>query len=585
MRLSAAILRRTLLLSAPLLLSFGTALAADPPIRLFYDARVFTGEPTAPYADAVAIQGDKILAVGDLSKVEPIAGPGAERIDLKGRFLMPGMIDAHAHPIWGGLTLIEASFPDLKVSIPGLAAFVDKTLASGKSRFGDVLVIYGLDIGYWTHTPELNAAFSGKKFAAQPVVLIGSDGHTTWANGAALGRAGITKDFVAGLDADHRRYYGVDKAGNPNGFLVDAGQTYLMRRLPKPSRETMLEAAHAAIRFMNGFGITGWLDAAASGPVGGDIPATFEDAGFLPIYQELSKSGELHAHVAAYPVIHPDGGSEQIAVVKKLQAAYQNPPDLTIPGLKVFADGVVEIPSQTAVLTTAYHNTGKLVPVLFTPSLFADLVTEADKDGLVVHVHAIGDLAVKAALDGFAAARKANGMSKLPHTITHAQFVDAEDIPRFADLNILAALQLLWAIADPSTNEVVKPYIDASIWRTMYPARALLEAGTVIAGASDWPVSSPNPFEAIYQAETRRGPQGILFAEQRMPREAMLYAYTKNAARVIGQEDRIGTIAPGKQADLVLVDRDVLTVSATEARDAKVVWTMLGGKTIFGTGP
>jgi len=336
---------------------------------------------------------------------------------------------------------------------------------------------------------------------------------------------------------------------------------------------------------MNGLGLTGWLDAAVSGVVGGDLPATLDDPGYLPTYVALAEQGELTAHIAAYPVVHPDGGSQQIAVVKQLRDKYQRLPDLVIPGLKVFADGVVEIPSQTAALTKPYRNSGKQSPVLFTPGKFADLVTEADRDGLIVHVHAIGDLAVKEALDGFAAARQANGPFKIPHTITHVQFADPEDVPRFGQLGVLAALQLLWADAEPGTIEEVKPYIDESIYRTMYPARAMLDSGAVIAGASDWPVSTPNPFAAIYIAETRRGPLGVLDPAQRMPRAAMLFAYTHNAAQVLNQLDRIGTLAPGKQADLVLLDRDVLTVPAEEMRDAKVLWTMLGGNIVAGQVP
>jgi predicted amidohydrolase YtcJ len=146
-------------------------------------------------------------------------------------------------------------------------------------------------------------------------------------------------------------------------------------------------------------------------------------------------------------------------------------------------------------------------------------------------------------------------------------------------------VQLLWATADPSTIDVVKPYIDPQIYSWMYPGRSLLEAGALVAGSSDWPVSSANPFEAIYQAETRAGPQGVLNAAERMPREAMLYAYTRNAAVVLGALDEIGTLAPGKRADLVLVDRDVLSVPAEELRGARVVWTMVGGRIVYGDGP
>ena len=166
-----------------------------------------------------------------------------------------------------------------------------------------------------------------------------------------------------------------------------------------------------------------------------------------------------------------------------------------------------------------------------------------------------------------------------------SQFVGKEDVPRFAEYNVIAALQLLWAVADPSTNEEVKPYIDSAIYARMYPARSLLEAGATIAGASDWPVSTANPFEAMYQAETRVGPQGVLDAGQRMPRDAMLFAYTRNSARVLNQLAEIGSLAPGKRADLVLIDRDVLTVPVAELGGAKVLWTMFGGKIIYGNGP
>jgi predicted amidohydrolase YtcJ len=207
-------------------------------------------------------------------------------------------------------------------------------------------------------------------------------------------------------------------------------------------------------------------------------------------------------------------------------------------------------------------------------------VVAADKQGLIIHVHAIGDGAVKAALDGIAAARKSNGDSRLPHTLTHEQFVQPEDFPRFRELGVLSALQLLWADASQDTIEIVKPYLDPDIFKWQYPARSILDNGGIISGASDWPVSSANVFWAIYQAETRKGPEGVLDPSQAMPREAMFYAYTRNSARAMNL-DSIGTVAAGKRADLVLCDRDVLTISPEEMRDAKVLWTMVAGKTVY----
>lgn len=568
-------------------LAGGTPARAEPPASgttLFYDAHVFTAEPDHLFAEAVAIRGDRILAVGALGDVERSAGSDARRVDLKGRFLMPGMIDAHAHPIDGGLTLLMANYPDTRDSIPDLKRFVAQQVGNAATHRGDILIVNGLDIGFWSHAAELDATFSAGEYASKPLILYGSDGHTAWANRAMRERAGITAAFIGTLSADQRGYYGTDTHGNPNGFVVDAGEAKLDASVREPSRETWREAGRAAVHYMNAQGITGWLDAAPSGKLGGG-PARADEPGVLPVYEDLARSAELTAHVVAYPVVQPDAGLGQIAVVEALRERFKGLPNFSIPGLKVFADGVVEVPSHTAALTKPYRDTGRMAPLFFKPENMNALVVEADRRGLVVHVHAIGDLAVKAALDAFAAARRANPSSTLPHTITHVQFADPEDIPRFGELHVFAALQLLWAVADPSTNEQVKPYIDPEIYRWMYPARSMLETGAVIAGASDWPVSSANPFLAIFQAETRSGPQGVLLPRERMPREAMLIAYTRNAARVLGQEDRIGTIAPGKLADLVLVDRDVLTVSAEELKDAKVVWTLFGGKRVYGEEP
>lgn len=552
---------------------------------VLYHAQVFTAEYGRPYAEAVAIRGDRIIAVGELAAVEKAAGPTARKVDLQGKFLMPGMIDGHAHPIMGGITLIQANYPDTKDSIPALTQFVAKHLEKKDSRLGDVLVVNGIDLGYWAHAAEIDAALSGGAFARQPIVLRGSDGHTAWANKPARGRAGITADYIRGLPPDERHCYGFDGAFNPNGFVVDACKVKLDKSLPAPSPETMLRAGEAAVHYMNGLGITGWLDAAVSGVVGGAVPASADDPGFLPVYRALAERGELTAHVAAYPVVQPDLGNQQIDVVQALQAKFKDVPNLTIPGLKVFADGVVEIPSQTAALSKPYVNTGRSGQLLFTPAKMNALVTEAARRGLNVHIHAIGDLAVKTSLDAFEAARKAYPDAKIPFSLTHAQFVDPEDIPRFAQLDVIADLQLLWAVADPSTNEQVKPYIDPAIYRWMYPARSILDTGGEIAGASDWPVSTANPFAAIYQAETRSGPQGVLTASQRMPREAMLYAYTRNSAQVLGQLSEIGSIAPGKRADLVLIDRDVLTVPARELNRATVVFTMWSGNIVYGLEP
>jgi len=549
--------------------SFGQG--TDNSERVFFNAQVFTGVPDHPYAEAVAIRGDKVVAVGNLPNVLA-AAPNAQKIDLQGKMLLPGLIDSHAHPIDGGVDLVGADFSEKGQTLDDLFKFATDAKKAGKGMRGDVLYVSGMPLTFWSKTDELNARFNSGDFAS-PLYLGGSDGHTGWGNRALLRRAGVTKDFLAHLSADARAYFGVGKDGESNGFGVDTGKDKIETAVPEPSKEQYLAGGRAAFEYMHSLGITSWLDALATEPI-------------LSTYKALAEKGELTAHVAAFWKVEPrNEPAKELEIVQKARQQFAGVPNLTIPGIKVFADGVVEYPSQTAALTKPYRNTGRSGDLLFEPARFAELATAADKQGLIVHVHALGDRAVKEALNGIEAARKANGNSGLPHTLTHIQLADPEDFPRFKQLGVIAALQLLWATAEPDTIELMKPYVDPDLYRWQYPARSLLDAGATISGASDWNVSPANVFWAMYIAETRIGPEGVLDATQRMPREAMLFAYTHNSARAMNQQDKIGSLAPGMQADLVLVDRDVLTVSPDELKDTRVLWTMVGGTTVYRAKP
>ncbi|MGA8837706.1 MAG: amidohydrolase, partial [Candidatus Sulfotelmatobacter sp.] len=559
-----------LLFTAWCCVSVGSGLWAqgDSGERIFFDAKVFTGDPQNPYAEAVAIRGGKIVAVGNVSEVMKVVSASAERVDLGGKSLFPGFIDSHSHSIDGGLGLISADASEKVNTLEELAPFVEDAKKSGRGMRGDILEIQGMPLAFWSHLDVLNAEFGTGVYGKQYVLLRGMDGHTSWANRALLQRAGITAEFLKKLSAGERSYYGFDKDMQPNGFLVDAGEEKIEALLPAYSDEQLLTGARAALEYNYSLGITAWLDPLAADYV-------------LRAYKMLADRGELTSEVVAFPRVLAKDPEAELAGVQKTREAYKNVANLHVTGIKVFADGVVEYPSQTAHLSKPYKNTGRNGDLLFEPKKFAELCVAADKAGLIIHVHAIGDGAVTAALDGIAAARKANGNSGLPDTITHEQFVQPEDFPRFRELGVVSALQLFWAEASNDTIEILKPYIDAEIYKWQYPARSILDNGGIISGASDWPVSTANVFRAIYQAETRKGEEGVLDASQDMPREAMFYAYTRNSARAMNMEGSIGSIAAGKRADLVLLDRDVLTISPEEMRETKVVWTMVAGKTVW----
>ncbi len=273
----------TCCLSIPLL-----AQSNAPETTVFYNAKVFTTEPHDPYAEAVAVRGEKILAVGNLSEVTKAAGASAKRVDLGGKTLFPGFIDSHSHSMMGGMGLISADGSEKLHQLDDLAPFAEEAKKSGKGMRGEILEILGIPLEFWSHTDVLNAAFSRGEYKKQCVLLRGMDGHTAWANRALLQRAGITSDYLSGLTADERSYYGVGKDGELNGFLVDAGLAKIEPLLPPPTDERLLAAGRAALRYNYSLGITAWLDPLATDDV-------------LKTYKLLSDHGELTSEVDAFP--------------------------------------------------------------------------------------------------------------------------------------------------------------------------------------------------------------------------------------------------------------------------------------------
>ncbi len=549
----------------------------DSTQKILFNAKIFTADVQQPYADAVAIKGNKIVAVGNLEDVLNVMGAPDVLIDMRGQCLLPGFIDSHNHAIEGGEGLIRANVSDSVETIAQLAVYAEEVKKNGLGMIGNFLVIDGINIETWSDIVGLHKIFSHGTFDKQPVLLRGSDGHTGWANAALMQAAGINKTFIQQLPADKRKYYGIGKDDEPNGFFADSGFDKVDAVLPDVPVDYK-RAAIKAFEYNNGLGITAWLD-----PAAGDIGDTVNH--ILNAYKYLIQQNKLTAHVAAVVVADANAAPQpQIDKLRKVQAQYSGNRNLSVIGFKIFADGVIEYPTQTAALSKPYTNSGSYGALMFKPKNFAQFVTAADKQKLLVHVHAIGDLAVTETLNGFEAARTANGNSGIPHTITHVQVMKFTDITRFKQLNVLASLQLLWALGDPTAIDIVKPYIDSELYRYQYPARSLLQAGATICGASDWNVSTANPFEAMYEAETRRGKLGVLDSTQCMPRMAMLYAYTINAAKALMQENTIGSITPGKYADIISVDRDVLTVSPEAMEKTKVVWTMFEGKITYMAG-
>ncbi|WP_162095651.1 amidohydrolase [Pseudomonas chlororaphis] len=563
--------------------SFASMEAMAATDLVLFNGQVFTADRAQPKVQALAVADGKVLQVGSDAQIKALIETGTRVIDLGGKTLMPGLIDSHSHAIFGGLEMTSANMQDKVVSLDQLERKLRAWRDDGKARHGDVLSIAGMSSAYWAQAEALGQRFNAGEWARVPVVFTGSDHHTAWANDAMLERAGIDAALLKSLPEAERDTIGQLADGRPNGFLVDAGWDRVAAKMPVPGNAALLNAAQSAVRYNNSLGITAWMDPAANAAPGEAVFAlkpTAQTVGVLPAYKALAESGGMSAHVAALLVANPKSRPADLDVLEQVRQQFQGIPNLTLPGVKIFADGVIEYPAQSAAMIDPYSNSHKQGELLIDPEHFGELVSAIDQRGWRVHIHAIGDRAVRESLNGIAQARQ-DRQSGIAHSITHLQMVNPKEFTRFKPLGVIASMQLLWASADDYTLGMIKPYVSALAFRYQYPAHSLLKQGATLAGASDWPVSSPNPWNAIAQAITRTGPLGVLNANERLDRETMFYAYTLNAARAIGLEQQIGSLSAGKQADFIVLDRDVFRVDEKALHETQVLQTWFAGREVY----
>jgi predicted amidohydrolase YtcJ len=570
------------LLAAALACSSLPALAAADLVLV--NGKVFTAEPGQGLMQAVAVKDGKILQVGSDAQINALADASTQRIDLGGKVLMPGMIDTHSHPVIAAFDSLGANLQDEVKSMPELEQWILAEVEQGRGRAADVINIAGVSSAYWEKSRELGQVFNQGRWADQPLVLSGIDGHTGWANKAMLKRLNIDAAQVRALSERDRSYVGHDADFTPNGYFSESRWDQVRSQIPPAGEAVMLKAAREAVRINNQYGVTAWMDAASNAGSGDslfDFKPTARSYGVLPLYRTLAEQGELTAHVAALMIANPKSRPADLEVLAQVAKQFDGVPYLSFPGIKVFVDGVLEYPGQTAAVLAPYKNSGKTGQLLIEPEHFGELVAAAEQRDWIVHMHAVGDRAVRESLNGVAYARSLDSKARA-HSISHLQLVDPKDFPRFKQLGVIASMQLLWATGESYTVELVKPYISPGAYRYQYPARSLQQAGAVIAGASDWPVSSPNPWNAIAQAITRKGPLGVLNAKESVDRQSMFQAYTLNAAKTLRLERQIGSLVAGKQADLIVLDRDVFKVSNEELFDTRVLKTFFAGKQVYG---
>ena len=531
---------------------------------LIVGAPVYTGDPARPWADAVAVRAGRVAAAGPEREVAALRGPATRVLRLDGGLVLPGFQDAHVHTAAGGLELAQCDLHGVApeayaATVAGYAA--DRPDAAWVLGGGWVMDAFG--------TAGPNAVALDAVVADRPVLLESTDGHSAWVNRRALELAGVTR---ATPDPPRGRIER-DAAGEPTGTLHEAAMQLVADHAPEPTQadwETAIERGQAHLHRL---GITAWQDAAV-GP------------SMLAAYRALAEQGRLSGRAVAALRWQPEDGQAQLPGLVE-RRGNGNLGRLRASAVKIFADGVFE--NRTASMLAPYLDgdgrpTGNQGIGMLAAEELAAVVTALDGEGFDVHVHAIGDRAVRDTLDAFEAAAAANGRRDARHQIAHLQFVHPDDRPRFRRLGVVANAQPYWSCLDGYMRELTLPFLDPERAGWQYPWASLRRAGAVLAFGSDWTVSTANPLEEIEVAVRRVAPddrdgEPFLPAE-RVDLPAALDAFTAGSAYALRLEAETGTITPGKLADLAVLDRDPFDPGAGPIGDARVLTTLVEGEPV-----
>jgi len=587
----AALLALALVVAVATLLALAAGAAAAPPRAdaIYYGGEVWTGDPSQPTAQAIAVKGNRILYVGSNMGAARYWGPRTRLVDLRGRRVVPGFIDAHIHASMA-VQLVYS------VDLYGLGA-LDKYLAAVAefaAAHPDLPAIRGSG---WSNTvvPGIGPLASDldSVVSDRPVALYSEDYHSLWVNSRALELAGIdgsTPDPVGGKierlpgSVSPENPYGI-----PSGTLRENATDLVLDALPDYSVDQYRRGLRYFQRHVAGpLGITGVFDPLLR--IGGNA---------VEAYQQLADAGLLTIRVRGALALNPEDDLATWLPAAEAERAKHTRALFQTNAVKFFADGVVE--GHTAWLKQPYADAEEYAGdpnyagfALWDDEALADAFTAVDAAGFQIHVHAIGDAATTQVLDALAAARQRNGAHDWRPGITHLQLVDPADYDRFAELGVTAVPQPYWFVKDDYYTYLQVPYLGLPRADYEYPMKSFFDRGVLVASASDFPVTiPPDPLDAIQTGVMRWFPglvyeypappslEGVLWPEERVRVRQMLRSFTRNAAKACFTDDVCGTLAAGKSADFVVLSRDILRCPPQDIGTAKVLMTVFRGKVVY----
>jgi predicted amidohydrolase YtcJ len=555
------------ILGVALICAFANASAQDNPDAvetILTNARIYTVNAKQPWAEALAIRGGKIVAVGSNKEMASYRGPFTKTIDAQQHLVLPGLVDCHIHFMEGSLGLTHVDLNDA-----GSVAEIQKRVKEYAAAHPDEPWITGMG---WTYPTFKPSGLPDKKFLDQvvpdrPVYLSAFDGHSSWANSKALQLAGIGKDTPDPTNGKIVR----DEKGEATGALKEAAGDLVSKLMPKPTREERLTALRLGMHEANKYGLVRVHSA------GGD----FE---YLDLYDQLRKDGQLSVRFYVAYFLDPPGlSADAIDSIEHVRDTYH---DAWISGgaVKTMLDGVVE--AHTAAMLTPYSDDPSLSGKLFWDAAkYTEAIDELDRRGFQIFTHAIGDRAVRTALDAYQDAQKKNHTPDPRPRIEHIETISAPDIKRFAKIGVIASFQPLHSYPDEDT---------LSIWaRNAGPERAqrawvwksIQKEGGRLAFGSDWPVVTLNPWPGVQTAVTRQTrdgkPDAGFVPGQRLGLEDAIKGYTLGAAVAGRREETEGSLEPGKLADLIILSEDLFKMKPIDISKEEVLATMVGGKVVY----
>jgi len=527
---------------------------------VFKNGAVYTVNPNRDWAQAVVVAGGRIVYVGPDSGVDAFTGPKTTVVDLDNKMLLPGFIDSHAHPSYAMSLFVSINLHRLKSPqeyLEAIARYVKENPGEAAFQGG------GWNNEYFPPTgPDketLDAICPDR-----PIALVSSDGHSLWINSKALELAHITKDSSNPEGGVIEKQ---PQTSVPTGTLRETAMKLVEDVLPPYSQEQRESTIIAYQEMAAAAGLTASHDAML-------------DAPSIQAYKALESKGRLKMRFRGAITLEPDAWNTQLALLVEERKKNQGPYFRTHTA-KIFVDGVIE--GSTAFLLEPYeHMPGFRGEPLWSSNELNEVVTIADKEGLQIHVHAIGDAAVRMALDAFERARQVNGARDSRHLITHIQLLAPEDIPRFQALDVIGVVQPFWFKIDDYYWNLAVPFLGKKRANLNYPMHSLIESGARIASASDFPVTVPcDPLigieTGIIRAESGTGAENSLWPQECASLDEMITTFTINGAYANFLENEIGSIEAGKQADLIVVDQNLFEISPDGISQATVLFTMIGG--------